>query len=193
MNARLSRAGTATLFRPVPVAHLPAPQDPPWSHASADDGIDIRRVTRAHAAVLMQLCDRQRAELPETSGTRAGAGVLELMEALFEPPLRAWAWIAERRREPAGYAFATVGFSMLDRAYYLNLEALFVPASARPSDVATQLLAEARRTASQLGCVDLRWQVPVGQGDVQMMLPGQAGAATMVQYVFPTSRSGHDG
>lgn len=132
MNARLSRAGTATLFRPVPVAHLPAPQDPPWSHASADDGIDIRRVTRAHAAVLMQLCDRQRAELPETSGTRAGAGVLELMEALFEPPLRAWAWIAERRREPAGYAFATVGFSMLDRAYYLNLEALFVPASARP-------------------------------------------------------------
>ena len=82
---------------------------------------------------------------------------------------------------------------MLDRAYYLNLEALFVPASARPSDVATQLLAEARRTASQLGCVDLRWQVPVGQGNVQIMLPGQAGAATMVQYVFPTSRSGHDG
>lgn len=193
MNARLSRAGTATLFRPVPVAQLPSPQDPSWNSASVHDDIDIRRVTRAHAAVLMQLCDRQRAELPHVSGTRTGAGVLELMEALFEPPLRAWAWIAERRREPAGYAFATVGFSMLERAYYLNLEALFVAASARPSDVASRLFTEARRTASELGCVDLRWQVPVGQGDAQMTLPGQAGAATMVQYVFPTLRGGHDG
>lgn len=189
MNARLSRADTAPRLRPAPVAYLPAPDELAVTRVSVGDDIDIRRVTRAHAAALMQLCDRQMAELPGTSGPRAGTGVLELMEALFEPPLRAWAWIAERRREPSGYAFATVGFSMIERAYYLNLEALFVPASARPSDIAARLFAEARRTASELGCVDLRWQVPVGQGGAQMALPGQAGTATMIQYVFPTLRS----
>ena len=192
MNAQLSRAVMSTPLHPASAACLPAPGHSSSTRASSDDGIDIRRVTRAHAAVLMHLCDRQMAELPETSGTRSGAGVLELMEALFEPPLRAWAWIAKRDREPVGYAFATVGFSMIERAYYLNLEALFVPASARPSDVAARLLSEVRRTASDLGCVDLRWQVPVGQGGVQMALPGEAGAATMIQYVFPPFRSGQD-
>jgi GNAT superfamily N-acetyltransferase len=190
MNARPSRSVTAAL--PLPGSYLPAPGDPAWTEMLAHDGVHIRRVTRAHAAALMQLCDRQMAELPESPGARPGAGVLELMEALFEPPLRAWAWIAERRGQPAGYAFATVGFSMIDRAYYFNLETLFVSASARPSDIATHLLAEARRTASDLGCVDLRWQVPVGQASAQMALPGQAGAATMIHYVFPTLRSDHD-
>jgi GNAT superfamily N-acetyltransferase len=190
MTARLLRAETVT--SPLLGSYLPAPNDPAWQKMLARDGIDIRRVTRAHAAALMQLCDRQRAELPEIPGTRTGAGVLELMEALFEPPLRAWAWIAERRGEPAGYAFATVGFSMIERAYYFNLEALFVPASARPSDVASRLFDEARRMASELGCVDLRWQVPVGQADAPMAMPGHAGAATMIQYVFPTLRSDQD-
>lgn len=187
MTARLLSAENASL--PLPGGYLPAPGDPVWVEMPGRDEIGIRRVTRAHAAALMQLCDRQRAELPETPGTRMGAGVLELMEALFEPPLRAWAWIAERRGEPAGYAFATVGFSMIERAYYFNLEALFVPASARPSDVATRLFDEARRMASDLGCVDLRWQVPVGQGGAPMAMPGHAGAATMIQYMFPTLRS----
>jgi GNAT superfamily N-acetyltransferase len=190
MTARLLRSETVTL--PLPGSYLPAPNDPVWEEMLVRDEIDIRRVTRAHAAALMQLCDRQRAELPEMPGTRPAAGELELMEALFEPPLRAWAWIAERGGEPAGYAFATVGFSMIERAYYFNLEALFVPASARPSDIAHRLFAEARRTASELGCVDLRWQVPVGQAGAQMAMPGQAGAATMIQYVFPALRSDQD-
>ena len=103
-----------------------------------------------------------------------------------EPPLRAWAWMAERGGEPVGYAFATVGFSMIERAYYFNLETLFVPASARPSGIAAGLFAEARRMAAELGCVDLRWQVPAAQAAGLMTLPGQAGAATMIQYVFPT-------
>jgi hypothetical protein len=190
MTARLLPAEKATL--PLPGSYLPAPGDPAWAEMLGRDEVDVRRVTRAHAAALMQLCDRQMAELPQTPGTRSGTGVLELMEALFEPPLRAWAWIAERRGEPAGYAFATVGFSMLERAYYFNLETLFVPSSARPSDIAARLFAEARRTASDLGCVDLRWQVPVGQAGAQMPLPGHAGTATMIQYVFPTLRSDQD-
>ena len=190
MTARLLPAEKATL--PLPGSYLPAPGDPAWAEMLGRDEVDVRRVTRAHAAALMQLCDRQMAELPQTPGTRSGTGVLELMEALFEPPLRAWAWIAERRGEPAGYAFATVGFSMIERAYYFNLETLFVPSSARPSDIAARLFAEARRTASDLGCVDLRWQVPVGHAGPQMPLPGHAGTATMIQYVFPTLRSDQD-
>jgi len=192
MNAQLSHADTPVTLRPVPVPDLPSHVDPAWTRGEAREDIDIRRVTRAHAAPLMQLCDRQRAELPDASTARTGAGVLELMEALFEPPLRAWAWIAERRGEAAGYAFGTVGFSMIERAYYFNLETLFVPAMARPSDIAARLLAEARRTASDLGCVDLRWQVPVGQGGMPMALPGHAGAATMIQYIFPTLRGDQD-
>jgi GNAT superfamily N-acetyltransferase len=186
MTAQRSPVGIATMLRHMPVSFLPSPDDPVWTQTAARVDVDIQRVTRGHAAVLMRLCDRQMAELPEAPGTRMGGGVLELMEALFEPPLRAWAWIAERHGEPVGYAFATVGFSMIERAYYFNLEALFVTASARPSGIAAGLFAEARRTAAHLGCVDLRWQVPVAQGGGLMPLPGQAGAATVIQYVFST-------
>ena len=190
MTARLMPAGPAAL--PLPGSYLPAPGDHAWANMLGRDQVEVRRVTRAQAAALMHLCDRHKAERPPTPGTRAAGGVLELMEALFEAPLRAWAWIAERRGEPAGYAFATVGFSMVERAYYLNLEALFVPASARPSDVASRLFDAARRMASDLGCVDLRWQVPVGQGGAPMAMPGHTGAATMIQYVFPPLRSDQD-
>lgn len=185
MTAHLSRAGTATMLRPIPVSSFPPFPGRAGMQATARAEIGIHRVTRAHAAALMRLCDRQMAELPAASGARSG-GVLELMEALFEPPLRAWAWMAERGGEPVGYAFATVGFSMIERAYYFNLETLFVPASARPSGIAAGLFAEARRMAAELGCVDLRWQVPAAQAAGLMTLPGQAGAATMIQYVFPT-------
>jgi len=189
MTSRRLRSETSTL--PLPGSYLPAPNDPVWDEMLVRGEIDIRRVTRTHAAALMQLCDRQRAELPQGTGARPAAGVLELMEALFQPPLRAWAWIAERGGEAAGYAFATVGFSMVERAYYLNLEALFVPASIRPSDVASRLFDAVRRMASDLGCVDLRWQVPVGQSGapMAMAMPGHTGAATMIQYVFPPLRS----
>lgn len=186
MPARLSRAATAPILRPLSaVASVP-----PGSAPGHD--VDVRRVTRAQAAALMHLHDRQMAELPAARGTRPRAGVLELMEALFEPPLRAWAWIAERRGEPVGYAFATVGFSMIERAYYFNLEALFVPAEARPSGIAAALFDRARRMSGELGCADLRWQVPVGQGDAQIAVPGHAAAATVIQYVFPAPEGGRD-
>jgi len=150
--------------------------------------VRIHRVTRAHAAALMQLCDRHMAELPVGASTQRAAGgrVLELMEALFEAPLRAWAWIVERDGLPQGYAFGTVGFSMIERAYYFNLESLFVSTDARPSGAASALFDAARAMADELGCIDLRWQVPLGQ-ESALALPGQAAAATMIQYVFPTS------
>ena len=185
MLSRPPHAGTEPLPGPTSTAHLPSPDELGGMHVPVDRDIVIRRVSRPQAAALMRLCDRQMAELSHAPGRRVG-GVLELMEALFEPPLRAWAWMAERGGEPIGHAFATVGFSMIERAYYFNLESLFVPANERPSGVAVALLAEARRMAETLGCVDLRWQVPLAQGSGEIALPGHAGAAAMVQYVFPT-------
>ncbi|KRA42362.1 GNAT family N-acetyltransferase [Pseudoxanthomonas sp. Root630] len=150
--------------------------------------VRINRVTRSHAAALMQLCDRHMAELPAGASAQRAAGgrVLELMEALFEAPLRAWAWIAECDGMPQGYAFGTVGFSMMERAYYFNLESLFVPADARPSGAASALFDAARAMADELGCIDLRWQVPLAQ-EGALVLPGHVAAASMIQYVFPTS------
>lgn len=150
--------------------------------------VRVHRVTRAQAAALMQVCDRHMAELPAGASAQRSVGgrVLELMEALFEAPLRAWAWIAERDGVPQGYAFGTVGFSMIDRAYYFNLESLFVSVDARPSGAASALFDAARAMADELGCIDLRWQVPLAQ-EGALALPGQAAAATMIQYVFPTS------
>ncbi len=185
MLSRPPHAGTEPLPGATSTAHLPSPDELGGMHVPVDLDIVIRRVSRPQAAALMRLCDRQMAELSHAPGRRVG-GVLELMEALFEPPLRAWAWMAERDGEPIGHAFATVGFSMIERAYYFNLESLFVPADERPSGVAVALLAEARRMAETLGCVDLRWQVPLAQGSGEIALPGHAGAAAMVQYVFPT-------
>lgn len=150
--------------------------------------VRITRVTRACAAALMQLCDRHMAEFPAGADAQRAAGgrVLELMEALFEAPLRAWAWICERDGMPQGYAFGTVGFSMIERAYYFNLESLFVSAEARPSGAASALFDAARAMADELGCIDLRWQVPVAQAGA-LALPGHAAAASVIQYVFPTS------
>ena len=54
------------------------------------------------------------------------------------------------------------------------------------SDVVENLVSRLRPMAETLGCVDLRWQVPLAQGSGEIALPGHAGAATMIQYVFPT-------
>lgn len=85
---------------------------------------------------------------------------LELLEALFEPPLRAWAWLAHADGEAVGYAAATVGFSMLERGYYLQLEPWHVRASWRDSGADSLLLQQAQALALRLGCLNLQWQAP---------------------------------
>jgi GNAT superfamily N-acetyltransferase len=164
----------------------------PETEAAWPTGMRIARVGRAHAPALMALCAEHAAEsaFERRAYGPANGNVLELMEALFEPPLRAWAWLAERDGEAVGYASVTAGFSMLERAYYLNLEALFVRADARPSGAVAALLAQARRAAEELGCSNLRWQVPVGRAaPAQIELPGHPAAIGVIQYVFPTAAS----
>lgn len=162
--------------------------------AALPAGLRITRVGRMHAVALMALCAEHAAE--SASERRAygpaNGNVLELMEALFEPPLRAWAWLAERNGEAIGYASVTAGFSMLERAYYLNLESMFIRADARPSGAVAALLAQARRAAEELGCSNLRWQVPVGPASpTQIELPGHPAAIGLIQYVFPAAAGAH--
>lgn len=157
--------------------------------AASPTGLRISRVGRAQAPLLMSLCAEHAAEaaIERRAYGPANGKVLELMEALFEPPLRAWAWLAEYAGVAVGYASVTAGFSMLERAYYLNLEALFVRADARPSGAVAALLAQARQAAEELGCSNLRWQVPVGRtAPAQIELPGHPAAVGVIQYVFPT-------
>jgi GNAT superfamily N-acetyltransferase len=119
----------------------------------------VTRVSRQDVDVLMALCDLhgQAAQL-QVSDIDAQDGMLELMEALFEAPLRAWAWIARERETPMGYAAATIGYSLLERGYYLRLESLYVDPAHRGRDVEARLLASVRETAAQLGCIAVHWQ-----------------------------------
>lgn len=173
-------------LQPVQLMSLP-------DAAADEERIRVLRVESADAAVLMALCAEHAAQaMPERKvygGARAAT--LELMEALFEPPLRAWAWIIEADGIPVGYAGASVGVSLLERAYYLNLESLYVRDVRRRKDFVRRLLAEATLTAKQLGCLNLQWWVStsetfVSSGD----LPLRCTAFGTTQFVLPMSDEG---
>lgn len=139
-------------------ALVPRNRVPPRMFQAAP-GTIVTRVSRQDVDVLMALCDlHAQAAQRAVSDLDARSGMLELMEALFDPPLRAWAWIAREREAATGYAAATIGFSLLDRGYYLRLESLYVDPAHRGRDVEAHLLASVRETAAQLGCIAVHWQ-----------------------------------
>ena len=135
MNAPLAVSETAA------VHPLPAP------------GLVVRPVVRADAPILIALCE-------EHAGNRAlerrpygppRAQPLELLEVLFEPPFGAWAWIAEIDGAVVGYASATAGFSMLERAYCLHLDEPYLRAAGRDRGVETELLRHALLVGGSTG------------------------------------------
>lgn len=115
---------------------------------------------------------------------RARHDSLELLEALFEPPLRAWAWLLHSDDEAVGYAAATVGFSMLERAYYLQLEPWYVRAPWRASGVDLLLLQQAQALALKLGCLNLQWQAPAWS-TASRLSSERATRIETVRYVLP--------
>ncbi|MGX5729336.1 N-acetyltransferase family protein [Pseudoxanthomonas beigongshangi] len=125
----------------------------------APQGPVVTRVSRQDLDVLMALCDLHgQAARQAASDIDAQGGMLELMEALFDPPLRAWAWIARARETAMGYAAATIGYSLLERGYYLRLESLYVDPAHRGRNVEADLLAAVRDTAARMGCIAMHWQ-----------------------------------
>lgn len=145
---------TSLAFRPVEHASVP---------------LRVGAVTRADSQALQALVREhaQYTRLERHGDTRvrgdARTRQLEFEEALFEPPVRAWAWLARAGGDAVGYAAATVGYSVLEGGYCFQLDALYVRDRWATQDVETTLFEQVRATARRLGCVQLQWQSPAWQ------------------------------
>ncbi|KAF1707078.1 GNAT family N-acetyltransferase [Pseudoxanthomonas sacheonensis] len=114
------------------------------------------------------------------------ADTLELVEALFDTPRRAWVWVAEFARELVGYVCATVDFSILERGYYANLEAPFVRPAWRHVGVETHLFQQALVLAANTGCRYLQSQTPTWKVHAtRLQAASSASRVEMVRYVLP--------
>lgn len=142
----------------------------------------VAAVARADADLLLDLC-REHAAL-DGRGAAPSRGLLEFHEALFDPPLRAWAWLGLVDGAVVGYAAATVGFSWPDQGYRFQLDALYVRASWQEWGVERALFGEVRAMAQRLGCVQLQWNA--GAADVAAhRFDRDAHAAESVRYSLP--------
>ena len=171
---------TSLAFRPVERA--PAP-------------LRVGAVTRADSEALQALVREhaQDTRLERHGDTRvrgdARTRQLEFEEALFEPPVRAWAWLARTGGEAVGYAAATVGYSVLEGGYCFQLDALYVRDPWAAHDIETALFEQVRATAQRLGCVQLQWQSPAWQSHSRRF---DAGAERAVCVGHVLRLAGHD-
>ncbi|NZA24801.1 hypothetical protein H0E84_00225 [Luteimonas sp. SJ-92] len=160
--------------------------------------MDVRAAGRDDFTALLALCDAQLRDGAGAGTDRGGFGAaradpLELYEALFDPPRRAWAWLAWADGEAVGYAGATAGCSLLHRRNYLRLESLFVrPRTHAPAAVERRLFLHVLRTADALGCANLQWNLPATlAARLREALPPEAVRTGSVHYVLPLDE--HDG
>lgn len=121
----------------------------------ADAPVTVRAVTPADADRLLQLSQAHLGDAPT-----ANAGLLEFHEALFEAPVRAWAWLAFSDGEAVAYALASVGYSLVERGYVLHIDAMHVRAPWPARAVEAALFAQVAAMARRLGCVQLQWRTP---------------------------------
>lgn len=111
---------------------------------------------------------------------------LELVEALFDTPRRAWVWVAEFADELVGYVCATVDFSILERGYYANLEPPFVRPAWRHVGVETHLFQQVLVMAANTGCRYLQSQTPTWKVHAsRLQAASSASRVEMVRYVLP--------
>ncbi len=148
--------------------------------------VDIAAATRADADLLLQLCREHAAQatLERQPYGPARGDTLEFLEALFEPPLRAWAWLARVDGEAVGYAGATVGFSLLERGYSFHLDTLYVRPDCAGLDLDLGLFAQAQAMAQRLGCLNLQWQAPVWTAAARRW-SSQAARSEVARFVLP--------
>lgn len=178
----------------VPLNRNPAmkPQLAATPTAPAEHGsvvLTVRPVLPADAPTLIALCDEhadsRALERRPYGPPRTDA--LELMEVLFEPPFGAWAWLAEVDGEVIGYASATAGFSMLERAYCLQLDDPYIRSAWRGRGVETELLRHALDAAQRFGCLNLQCQSPAwSEAARELDAPLRAVRVEAVKYVVRT-------
>lgn len=154
--------------------------------------LTVRRAAPADTAVLLKLCEEHAQQVAHERwpfGCSRG-DTLELTEALFETPTRAWAWIAYADGRPHGYAGATAGCSLLERGNYFQIESLFVRAGANAREAERQLFLRVLRMARTLGCLNLQWRLPADQVQrLHAQLPVGCVRTASVHYVLPLEAS----
>jgi GNAT superfamily N-acetyltransferase len=158
---------------------------------------DISPVTVRPAALedlprLLALCAEHAESLAYERLPYGGtqADTLELVEALFDAPRRAWVWVAEFAEELVGYVCATVDFSILERGYYANLEAPFVRPAWRHIGVETHLFQQALVMAANTGCRYLQSQTPTWKVHAaRLQAASSASRVEMVRHIVPAPAS----
>lgn len=168
VGARLRRAGAMPASVAGPAMIRPV---------RAEDGETLLRLCREHA----------RREVLERAPFGPGRGdARDLVEALFDPPVRVWAWIAEADGEAVGYAGAVAGCSLLERGNYFQLESLYVRPHPQAQELELRLFLQALRMARTLGCLNLQWRLPASQARrIEAQLPATAVRTDSVHYVLP--------
>ncbi|MEZ0471781.1 GNAT family N-acetyltransferase [Luteimonas salinilitoris] len=165
---RVRRSGVAPASVAGPAAIRPA---------RAEDCETLLRLCREHA---------RRAALERAPFGPGRGDARDLVEALFDPPVRVWAWIAEADGEAIGYAGAVAGCSLLERGNYFQLESLYVRPQAQAQELERRLFLQALRMARTLGCLNLQWRLPAAQAArIEAQLPAAAVRTDSVHYVLP--------
>ncbi|ALN78200.1 acetyltransferase domain protein [Lysobacter antibioticus] len=163
-DAPARTASSPSLSRnPLPMKPQLAAPDPSALAPRTLAGLVVRPVVRDDAAVLIELCNEhaEQLALERRPYGPPRSDALELMEVLFEPPFGAWAWIAEVDGLHVGYASATAGFSMLERAYCLQLDDPYLRAPWRDRGIEAELFRHALDAARRFGCLNLQCQSPL--------------------------------
>ena len=118
----------------------------------------------------------------------AQADTFELIEALFDTPRRAWAWVAESADELVGYISATVDFSILERGYHVNLDYPFVRSAWQHIGVEPHLFQRIVALAKNTGCLYIQLQAPNWKASVaRLHSSSNARRVEMVRYVLPVA------
>ena len=127
--------------------------------AGADCG--IRAVVPNDLDALLALCDEH------ARYERAGSIAVEnpglkarLSSLLFADPPRLWAWIAEDRSGPLGYASASSEVSTWRASEYVHLDCLYLRDGQRGRGIGAALLRAVIAHARALGASQLQWQTP---------------------------------
>lgn len=166
------------------VARLPVPFRPRPAGPGPLAGFAVGRVAHADLGALVALCDEQAG--PAAGGPAGRRDTLELEEALFDPPVRLWAWIARIDGAPVGYAAGSAGCALPERANYFGIESLYVRPGPAQADVERGLFLEALRMARRMGCLNLQWRLPECRAArLRGQLPPVVTQTPAVHYVLP--------
>lgn len=154
--------------------------------------VTVRPVVLEDLPRLLALCAEHSESLAYERLPDVGtqADTLELVEALFDTPRRAWVWVAEFAGELVGYVCATVDFSILERGYYTNLESPFVRPAWRHIGVETHLFQQVLVLAANTGCRYLQSHTPTWKVHAaRLQTASSASRVEMVRYVLPAPTS----